>query len=138
MRVSTLIVPTLLLASCGAPDESVDTGVEVEPGIYAAGERGGLCVAAGGAAAFVIYGEDDANCMAQGGLSGEGDALTFKPRGDTQCEIPIRMEGERLVFGEPPAACAYYCGGDVDLSGRELVRSDEAAPLTDVAGEEIC
>ena len=139
---SLILLPAILLVSCGeaAPDDGADSDVAaLEAGLWTGGERDGLCVAADGSAAFIQYGDGDANCMAQGAIEGDGEGLTFVPRGDDQCRIPLLQEGDVITIGPAPETCAYYCGGDASLRGEGLRRSTgEASELRDVGGDPLC
>ncbi|WP_265571219.1 hypothetical protein [Sphingomicrobium nitratireducens] len=139
MRLAAMIVLSLALASCGGESEEARTA-GLGPGLWTDETRGGLCVDEGGEAAFILYAETgNANCMAEGRIEVDGEGMTFLPRGDEQCRIPILAEGETLRFGDSGEACAYYCGSDVELGGQTVMRS-EARPgtLTDVAGDPLC
>ena len=134
----------LPLAACdsGEPDERATTGPGegLGPGFYELGERSGLCASSDDSAAFVIYGEDGTNCMAQGAIeTTDEDALAFAPRGDAQCRIPIEDLGQSIRLGDGGAACRYYCGGSTDYAGRELVKNwDDEPDLRDGAGDPLC
>ena len=120
------------------PPRRAGDGRGCEPGLFAATEgRGGVCVEPDNAA-FLLADEGAASCMAQGQIVGEGEGLSFVPRGDGQCTIPLTVDGDTLTFGDGGAACSFYCGGELDLAGRSVRRTDSLEPLVDVAGDPLC
>ena len=139
MRPILIALPFLLLAGCGRGDDApAERESLVEPGMFAAAQgRGGVCVEPDNAA-FLLADEGPASCMAQGQIVTEGEGLSFVPRGDAQCAIPLTLEGDTLTFGDGGEACAFYCGGGLELAGRSARRTDSLEPLTDIAGEALC
>lgn len=142
MRLSIAMAAAAMLAACGSGGEQQRRGetAALGPGLYRFADNGGMCVGTGEEAAFVIYGEGGANCMAQGRIeAGAEGGLAFVPRGDDQCRIPIEDRGQSIVLGEGGESCSYYCGGEARYAGRELVKAwDEEPDLRDAAGEAIC
>lgn len=141
MRTLILACSALSIAACGnaQTDEERPSQAALEQGLWAGRERDGLCVAADGSAAFIHYGEGDANCMAQGRIEGEGEALDFVPSGDEQCRLPLLREGDVITFGEAPESCAFYCGGGAVVKTEGMRRSDgDPSDLRDIAGDPLC
>lgn len=136
----TILLAALALSACGGSDGTDPAGEALPAGQWSDGARSGLCVAEGGRAAFILYADEgDANCMAEGEIADGADGLLFVPRGDTQCRIPLRRDGERIVFGTGGASCDYYCGDGVATEGRSVARSDATSgALNDPAGDSIC
>lgn len=134
------IVPILLSASLIACEaDAPQSSANVEEGQWRDANGGGLCVGKDGSAAFILYGENGANCMAQGRVVEDGDGMVFTPRGDQACRIPIARDGGGLRFGDGGATCGFYCGGGTQLAGRTVRRSEATAePLKDSAGDPIC
>lgn len=143
MRFASICGAALLMAACDGGDAPADAVTPAAFGLgegqWEAGTRSGLCSARGADAAFILYAEDDSNCMAQGRIGEvEGD-LVFVPQGDEQCQIPLAREGDTLTFGDGGEACRYYCGGTAEYVGMELTRaSDPSYELVDAAGDSIC
>lgn len=140
MRISALCA-LVALASCSNDEAAPQRrAADLDPGLFAEADgRSGLCIDNDGDAAFVLYGEGQANCMAEGTLeAGEDGGILFLPRGDTHCRFPLAQDGDTLTFGEGEGTCAYYCGGDTALAGRRVKRSASMAPLADGAGERLC
>lgn len=137
-----LLLPTLLLVACSeaAPDaDAPPAGGAIEAGLWTDGRRDGLCVADDGKAAFIRFGEGDANCMAQGTIERDGDALIFKPRGDEECRLTIQQEGDMLTIDSGNESCAYYCGSGATAGGEALRRSEgDPSELRDIAGDRLC
>lgn len=137
MRKAVIFLSALLLAACSSEPASDQPGLA--EGQWRDGKGGGLCVGKDGSAAFILYGENGANCMAQGRVVEDGEGLAFTPRGDQACRIPIARDGDNLRFDDSGAACSYYCGGGTKLAGRTVRRSEATAdPLKDGAGDPIC
>ena len=135
MRV-TLPLAMLLAACSQQPAEPT-----LATGTFAGAGRDRLCLAGepgnyrGGTIAF---GEGDVNCSASGKIEIQGSQMTLVPRGEGDCRIPLTMEGASVRIGQVPAACAYYCGPGASLAGKAFERSDQAVPVTDVAGDPLC
>lgn len=137
MRKMALILLSACLIACEAG--TPQTAATIEEGQWRDANGGGLCVGKDGSAAFILYGENGANCMAQGRVVKDDDGLAFTPRGDQACRIPIARDGDNLRFGDGGAACSYYCGGGTELTGRTARRNEATAdPLKDGAGDPIC
>ncbi|MCJ8191741.1 hypothetical protein [Sphingomicrobium aestuariivivum] len=132
----------LALAGCSSGEPAKEAApLPLEAGLYADdGGRSGLCVGDGGEATFILYAaQGTANCMAQGQVSAGEGGIVFTPRGDDSCRFPLNVEGGAVRFGEPPATCAYYCGGEAKIDGRLLEAGrDTTADPTDPAGDPIC
>lgn len=140
MRILVLSF-ALLLASCSevAPDADAPPEGVLETGLWTGGERDGLCVAADGKAAFIRYGESDANCMAQGTIEADGEGMAFVPRGDDECRISLSQDGDVLTLRSGDDSCSYYCGGNASFEGEGFRRSDgDPSELRDVAGDPLC
>lgn len=140
MRIPVLS-SALLLVSCSeaAPDADAPPGGALEAGLWTGGERDGLCVAADGKAAFIRYGESNANCMAQGAIEADGEGMAFVPRGDDECRISLSQEGDMLTLRSGDDSCSYYCGGDASFEGEGFRRSDgDPSELRDIAGDRLC
>jgi hypothetical protein len=97
-----------------------------------------LCLAQSGGAAFITYGEGDANCSVKGQIEGAGERLTLVPEGDTTCRIELNRSGDSVRLGAVGAACAYYCGPKASFEGKSFKRKDNAEPVTDLAGDPLC
>ena len=146
MRGIFIIVAAALLSACGSAGEddtataTASPGEGLGPGLYRFAEKSGLCSASDNSAAFVIYGEKDANCMAQGRIeTADNGDMAFVPRGDDHCRIPIEDRGQSIILGDGGKACAYYCGGEARYAGRELIKKwGEEPDLRDAAGDSIC
>lgn len=141
MRTLIALCSAFSIAACGnaSTDQEQLPQAALGPGLWAGGERDGLCVTADGSAAFIQFGEADANCMAQGRIESEDEALDFVPRGDDQCRIPLLREGDVITFGQASQSCAYYCGGEAILKAEGLRLSDGApGELRDIAGDPLC
>src|SRR5687768_6591944 len=101
----TIIPMALLLAACSqqAENPSIPTGT------YAGEGRDRLCIAGeagnyrGG---LIAYGQGDSNCSASGQVIAEGGQFLLVPPGESECRIPLEIEGNVARVGEPPAACA--------------------------------
>ncbi|MBB3763290.1 hypothetical protein [Sphingomicrobium lutaoense] len=130
----------LLLSACSATEQSQpsETAASLPDGLWMADERSGLCKA-GEEAAYVIHAADGSNCMAQGAIEQGETGLSFRPRGDANCTVPISMDGEGLVIGSGADACDYYCAGSASLPS-PLLRSagENRAILKDGGGDPIC
>ena len=145
MRMAGLIVLAAALAPTGCgeaetPRETVGPGEGLGQAFYQLGERSGLCSASDNRAAFVVYGDEDTNCMAQGSIEVDANGgMALAPRGDADCRIPIEDLGQSIRLGDGGEACTYYCGGTAVYAGRELTKNwDETPDLRDAAGEPIC
>lgn len=138
--VTFLLLAALFACSPTGDDGPSNAEIGKYVGQWSDGSRGGLCVADSGQAAFVVYGhEGDANCMAQGEVVASNGETVFAPKGDVQCRIPLTIAGDSITFGDGGAACTYYCGGDVTMSGKSVARSDATrGALVDVAGDPLC
>jgi hypothetical protein len=133
----TIIPMALLLAACSqqAKNPSIPTGT------YAGQGRDRLCIAgeAGGyRAGLIAYGQGNVNCSAAGKLEPTGAGWVLIPKGEGPCRIPIEMQGSGVRIGQPPAACAYYCGPGATMAGRTYNRSDMGAKAVDLAGDPLC
>ena len=127
----------LLLAACSqqAQNPSIPTGT------YAGQGRDQLCIAgdAGGyRAGLIAYGQGDVNCSAAGKLETAGSDWILIPKGEGPCRIPIEIQGNVVRVGQPPAACAYYCGPGATMAGRHYNRSDLGAKAVDLGGDPLC
>ena len=97
-----------------------------------------MCVGSEGDAAFILYGDGDANCLAEGAIAEEDGGVVFTPRGDRTCTIGLQNDGDRVTFADGGDNCSYYCGGDASLTGKTVQRSESTEPLTDIAGDPLC
>jgi hypothetical protein len=127
----------LLLAACS--QEPAPT--QLTAGTFAGEGRDRLCIA-GEAGAYraglIAYGGGDANCSATGRLEQAGTGWALVPRGEGECRIPLEIQGSSVRIGQPPAACAYYCGPGAGLAGKSFNRSDMGAKAVDLAGDPLC
>lgn len=136
------MIPLLLastLVACGGGSDEPDASPPVAAGQFLADEgRGGMCVGSEGDAAFILYGEGDANCLAEGTITANDEGATFTPLGDKTCTVGLQIDGDRITFADGGGSCSYYCGGDASLAERTVSRSESAEPLTDIAGDPLC
>lgn len=133
----TIIPVVLLLAACS---QEVETP-PIPTGTYAGEGRDRLCIAGeagnyrGG---LIAFGQGDANCSASGRVMAEGSQYVLVPRGEGECRIPLAIEGNVVQVGQPPAACAYYCGPGANMVGRTYNRANMGAEAVDLAGDQLC
>jgi len=133
----SIIPVALLVAACsqGAKNPSVPTGT------YAGQGRDRLCIAGesgnyrGG---LIAFGNGDINCSASGRVMAEGGQYVLVPHGEGECRIPLEIKGNVVRVGQPPAACAYYCGPGADMARRSYSRADMGAQAVDLAGDPLC
>lgn len=133
----TFIPMAFLLVGCSqqAENPSIPTGT------YAGQERDRLCIAGeagnyrGG---LIAFGQGDINCSASGRVTAEGGKYVLIPRGEGECRIPFEIEDNVVRIGQPPAACAYYCGPGAELAGRTYNKADMGAKAVDLAGDPLC
>jgi hypothetical protein len=133
----TIIPVALLLTACSQQvgNPSIPTGT------YAGEGRDRLCIAGeagnyrGG---LIAFGKGDINCSASGSVTAEGGHYVLVPRGEGDCRIPFEIAGETVRIGQPPAACAYYCGPGAEMAGRTYNKSDAGTSATDLAGDPLC
>jgi len=133
----TIIPMALLLAACSRQPENPS----IPTGTYAGQGRDRLCIAgeAGGyRAGLIAYGQGDVNCSAAGKLEPAGAGWVLIPKGEGPCRIPIEIQGNVVRIGQPPAACAYYCGPSAEMAGRTYNRADMGAKAVDLAGDPLC
>jgi hypothetical protein len=127
----------MLLAACS--QQPAEPGVS--PGTFAGEGRDRLCIAGeAGAlrAGLVAYGQSDLNCSASGSLRQASEGWVLVPRGEGDCRIPLVIEGNSVRIGQPPAACAYYCGPGATMAGKSFNREVDASPAVDLAGDPLC
>jgi hypothetical protein len=135
MKRIFLILPLLAACSQEPTEPSVATGTFVGEG------RDRLCIAGvPGAyrAGLIAYGQGDSNCSASGRLEPAGASWVLVPKGEGDCRIPVEMDGDSVRIGQPPAACAYYCGPGALLAGKGFNRADMGAKAVDIAGDPLC
>jgi hypothetical protein len=133
----TIIPIALLLAACSQQAENPP----IPTGTYAGQGRDRLCIAgeAGGyRGGLIAFGQGDVNCSASGRVVAEGGQILLVPRGEGECRIPLEIEGNVVRIGQPPAACAYYCGPGAVMAGRIYNRTDMGAKAVDLAGDPLC
>ena len=107
--------------------------------IFAGAGRNRLCLDEGaGRAAFITYGEGDANCTVQGAVQQTAGTSVLVPDGDTTCRIDLTLSGDMVRLGQASAACAYYCGPRSSFAGAEFRRSVTQQPVADHAGDPLC
>ena len=127
----------LLLAACSQQPEKPS----IATGTYAGQGRDRLCIA-GEAGSYrgglIAYGQDDINCSGSGPVIAEGGQFLLIPRGEGECRIPLEIQGNVVRIGQPPAACAYYCGPGATMAGRTYNRADMGAKAVDLAGDPLC
>ena len=142
-----IALSALLLGACSreadAPAAPVNEGAPVVAAAagsstFAGAGRDRLCLKADKQAAFITYGEGDANCSVQGQVEGEGERMTLVPNGDATCRIDMTRSGDIMRLGSVTQACAYYCGPKASFEGKTFTRTDKAVPVTDLAGEPLC
>lgn len=132
-----MIPVALLLAACSQQekDPSIPTGS------YAGQGRDRLCIAGeagnyrGG---LIAFGDGETNCSASGRLLAEGGKYVLIPRGEGDCRIPLEIKANLVKVGQPPAACAYYCGPDAEMAGRAFNKADTGSQVVDLAGDPLC
>ena len=132
-----------MLAACSPAGEApqATATASIAPGTHLGTGRDALCVAGDGGAmrgGFIAFGADDSNCSASGRIEATGGALALIPAGDTECRIPLKVEGGRILLGPASASCAYYCGPGASFAGKtfEMVATPSAA--VDLAGDPLC
>jgi len=127
----------LLLAACSKQP----AGPELTGGPFVGAGRDRLCIAGeAGAlrAGLIAYGNGDVNCSAAGKLERTEQDWVLVPKGEGDCRIPLKIEGDSVSVGQPPAACAYYCGPAATMAGKAFARSDAATKAVDLAGDPLC
>ena len=144
---NTVIAAALLLSACGRADEAPKEQPATETPAraaaatvtYAGSGRDRLCLKDGESrAAFITYGQGQANCTAAGSLQRDGGSATLVPDGDQACRIDLAISGESVRLGDATAACAYYCGPTASYAGAEFRRMETSEPVTDLAGDPLC
>jgi hypothetical protein len=133
----TIIPVALLLAACSPEEENPSIGT----GTYAGEGRDRLCIAgeAGNYRGGVIaFGPANTNCSASGRVMAEDGQFVLVPHGEGECQIPLEIVGNVVRIGQPPAACAYYCGPGAEMAGRSYSRVDMGAKATDLVGDPLC
>lgn len=146
MRKLLLALGFLLIGACGRSDEAPRQQPATEQAAqasaiatYSGAGRNRLCLEESkGRAAFITYGQGDANCTAVGSLKREGDAATLIPDGDQACQIQLATSGDTIRLGSSSPACSYYCGPSASFAGAEFRLSKDQVPVTDFAGEPLC
>jgi hypothetical protein len=133
----TILPIALLLAACTPRSENPS----VPTGTYAGQGRDRLCIAGepgnyrGG---FIAFSQGDVNCSASGRVAAEGGKYLLVPRGEGECRIPLEIKGNVVRIGQPPAACAYYCGPGAAMAGQTYNKADMGAKAVDLAGDPLC
>ncbi|WP_205481497.1 hypothetical protein [Sphingomonas arenae] len=147
MRNVFIAASLLLLGACGrseeTPQEQSTAAESRTPAAatvtFAGSGRNRLCLDEGrGRAAFITYGQGNANCTATGSLRRNGSSAALFPDGDQACRVDLTISGEGVRLGGATAACAYYCGPTASYSGAEFRRSDSAGAVVDLAGDPLC
>lgn len=137
----------LLLPGCGrseepAADQPSNLAAQAAPATlatFAGAGRNRLCLnEEAGRAAFVTYGEGNANCTASGTLQRSGDAAMLVPDGDEICRIELQIAGSNVSLGPSSPSCAYYCGPSASYAGARFERREQPEPVTDLAREPLC
>jgi hypothetical protein len=132
-----IILLALLMAACSQQPDAPT----IAAGTYSGKGRDRLCIA-GEAGAYRAglnaYGQGDVNCSATGSLEPLGAGWVLVPKGEGPCRIPIEIQGNVVRIGQPPQACAYYCGPGANMAGRTYNRSDMGAKAVDLAGDPLC
>jgi hypothetical protein len=127
----------LLLAACSQQAEKPS----IPTGTYAGEGRDRLCIAGDAGnyrGGLIAFGQGDNNCSASGRVMVEGEKYALVPRGEGDCRIPLAIEGNAVRVGNPPAACAYYCGPGAEMAGRTYNKADMGAKAVDLAGDPLC
>lgn len=125
-----LILLSLIIAGCGDQAPRADGTPTLKVGHYfeQGARRGRFCVHPGEGpqrATFITFArKGDTNCSASGTIRVEGQAMLFVPKGETECRIPLELQGDQLTLRPAPAACAYYCGPGVELGGQAFRWAD--------------
>jgi len=135
MKSIFLIAAMLTACSQEAAQPSLVTGT------FAGEGRDRLCIVGkpdAYRAGLIAYGQGDANCSAAGRLEQAGAGWVLIPKGEGRCRIPMEIKGSSVRTGQPPAACAYYCGPGTSLAGKSYNRSDMGAKAVDFAGASLC
>jgi len=133
----TIIPVVLFLSACSqhAENPSIATGT------YTGQGRDRLCIARDAGnyrGGLIAFGQGDINCSASGRVIAEGERFVLVPRGESDCRIPLEIAGNVVRVGQPPAACAYYCGPGAKMAGRSYNRADMGAKAVDLAGDPLC
>jgi hypothetical protein len=140
-RFALFAMSALLLNACSKEAEvpaNDSAPVAAGSSSFAGVGRDRLCLAPEGRAAFITYGDGDANCSARGGIEGAGGALTLIPEGDTSCRIPLTRSGDTVELGALAPECAYYCGPKASFAGKSFKRMTKSEPVKDLAGDPLC
>ncbi len=87
---------------------------------------------------MIAFGPGNTNCSASGVVMVDGGQFVLVPRGEGECRIPLEIDGNVVRVGQPPAACAYYCGPGADMAGRAYNKADMGAQAVDMAGDPLC
>ena len=127
----------LLLTACSQQAENA----QIPTGTYAGQGRDRLCIAGDAGnyrGGLIAFGKGDINCSASGSVTGEGEQYVLVPRGEGECRIPFEIKGNVVRIGQPPAACAYYCGPGAEMAGRSFKKAGIEAQTTDLAGDPLC
>lgn len=133
----SVFILAIFLAGCSqeAPQPSLAAGT------FAGSGRDRLCIAGEAGsyrAGLIAYGEGDINCSAAGRLEPAGAGWALVPRGEGECRIPLKIDGNVVRVGKPPESCAYYCGPGASLEGKSYNRADMGAKAVDLAGDALC
>jgi hypothetical protein len=135
-----LLFPLLFLSACKQQEQqpaAVNAPVAAAvTSVYVGSGRDRLCYNADSKRMGVItYGAAETNCAIRGSFDGS----SLKPDGDTKCQVPVAIEGNRItLINQGNAECAYYCGPDASYAGKTFDRMDNQPPVTDIAGDLLC
>ncbi|WP_338504615.1 hypothetical protein V6R86_11325 [Sphingomonas kaistensis] len=134
-----LLLSLLLLSACKQQEQqpnAVDAPVAAMTGVYAGTGRDRLCYNADSKRmGMITFGAAETNCAIRGSFDGS----SVKPDGDTKCQVPVAIEGNRItLINQGGAECAYYCGPNASYAGKTFDRMDNQPPATDIAGDPLC
>jgi hypothetical protein len=90
-------------------------------------------------AGLIIYSDGDTNCSLSGRAELDGGSVIVTPRGDSKCQVEIRVANGVAQIGPRTQACTYYCGPEADYAGRQLRKVPDApSTVIDLAGGPLC
>ena len=131
-----LLFSAFLLTACSREPASPDLA-----GSYSGQGRDRLCIAGEDEAlraGVIAYGAGDMNCSAAGRLERSDTGFVLLPSGDSECRIPLAVDGGAVTIGDVPATCSYYCAPGATLSGKSFAKDSATTAGTDFAGDPLC
>lgn len=135
-----MVLSLFLLTACKQQEQqpaAVDAPIAATlTGVYGGSGRDRLCYNADSKRmGMITYGPKETNCAIRGSFDGS----SLRPDGDTKCQVPVAIEGNRItLINEGGSECAYYCGPDASFAGKTFDRMDNQPPVTDIAGDPLC